>query len=153
MLNHLSHPALSDSDLIFFLIKQPDKFSKASTEHQLTRFWDKECLGRSWREKNLECSFSNDFFQPDKKSFDQDLPSLTNKRQWAEALENKPFFISQEPSHIKPGGRRSPMVSVLASHPAAQFRILAEIFSHYCSVCGQYWDQTHLLLKASAAKA
>ena len=56
----------------------------------------------SEREKNLECSFSNDFFQPDKKSFDQDLPSWTNKSQWAEALEDKPLFRSQEPSHIKP---------------------------------------------------
>ena len=57
----------------------------------------------SEREKKLECSFSNDFFQPDKKSFDQDLPSWTNKSQWAEALEDKPLLRSHEPSHIKPG--------------------------------------------------
>ena len=37
--------------------------------------------------------------------------------------------------------------SILASHPAAPGLNLgtAEIFSRYCLVGGQYWDQTHLV--------
>ena len=31
-------------------------------------------------------------------------------------------------------------------------RISAEIFSLYCLVCGQYWDRTHLMLKADAVQ-
>ena len=45
-------------------------------------------------------------------------------------------------------GPHSTLDSILASHPAARVWISAKIFSHYCLVCGQYWDWTHLVLKA-----